>query len=93
MSDDTAKLAAILALCKSEGLFVSSVRVGSVEIKIAGRSLGPKTKAPDESNRPSSVTEEEWASKRKLEGLRKRSQEMFGKVLPDEALLAMEGAL
>ncbi|HVH72336.1 MAG TPA: hypothetical protein VNB49_14660, partial [Candidatus Dormibacteraeota bacterium] len=80
-------------LCKGEGIFVSSVRVGSVEIKIAGRVLGKTKPAADESEIGRSLTEEEASSKKKLMELRKRSQDQFGKVLPDEVLLQMEGAL
>jgi hypothetical protein len=92
MNDDVERLAEIIALCKREGFFVSSVRVGSVEIKVAGRTI-IKPKAPDESDRLRHTTEEESVQKKKMLELRKRSQEMFGKVLPDEALLAMDGVL
>lgn len=93
--NEAARLQAVLDVLRSSGARVSALRVGDVQVSLAAPWPPPAPSAPPESRAGAQVVEvghdKDPAREAKLQKLREASRKTFGRVLPDEHLLAMEG--
>lgn len=93
--DDVQRLEAILSMAEKHRLALGVVRVGDIQVQIAGRipieQPKPEIYGLVEVKTTGEVTEAEkeaW-----LVGARRRSKEQFGYIKGDETLWAMRGVL
>src|SRR5260370_28343582 len=95
--NEAARLQAVLDVLRSSGARVSALRVGEIQVSLAAPWPPPVASAPSEARGAGQVVEvgkdKDPAREAKLQKLRNASKQNFGRVLSDDALLAMEGAL
>jgi hypothetical protein len=88
MSEDLDRLRAVLDLIKERGLSLSAVSVGEIRVVLQPAQAAPvKAAVTVKPDKPPTPDEQKMAD------LRKRARALFGKDIPDDQLLAMEGAL
>lgn len=81
---ELARVEAVLALVRREKLAVTEIAVGDVRLVLA---------APLDGSPKPAATKPPTKAEAELEALRGRSRALFGKVLPDEELEQLRGAL
>lgn len=87
MTDELDALKAVLDLCETRKLSVGAISVGSIRLVLALPTAASAAKV-DEAPAHKPTQDEKAMAK-----LRIASRKTFGRVLPDEELLALEGAL
>jgi len=94
---DVAALQEVLELVSKLGLRVRSVVVGGITLQLSQEWPAPAAiQAPlvqRDQEQAEEVRSAEKASDEELKSLRKRAQRAFGRIPPDEILVAMRGAL
>jgi hypothetical protein len=80
---DLDELRAVLEECSKRKLIVTAVQVGTIRLSFV-------PVPPEEAKSP---TKRKTAEELELEKLRKSSRKTFGRVLPDEELLNLKGAI
>jgi hypothetical protein len=89
MADDSERLRAVAEACRALGMTVGALKVGDIEVRLAL----PWGAEPKDTPRRRAKREIDSTTSPEMQALRDASMKQFGRVLPDEKLRAMKGAL